>query len=324
MATGALLVLAGLGLLVWVVAVGEDPSPTVEPDRSDEHATPPTTEVTTTTTSVLAGHELHEAACRVGLRPEISDPVDHPLLVEVSGIAMSGSTAWVHNDSGDEPRIYGISPEGTVQVVELVAAEAVDWEDITVQRGATPAEDVLWVGDIGGNIAPRASVQIYRVPVPEPGATAAENERWDVTIPDRHRDFESLMVEPDGSLLLASKEAGRSHLYRVVPRPGGGPVEADALGSFAVGDGEVSELTSADLASDGSAVLLRTYGSVFTVPVRTGEEVIDALADTGRRCRGFPPVEIQGEAVGFLPDDSGYVSMGETRNPVLTTVRTSR
>ncbi len=95
---------------------------------------------------------------------------------------------------------------------------------------------------------------------------------------------------------------------------------AERLGTFSVGDGENTVVTSADIAADGSVVALRTYGSVFLVPVDGDRPLVDSLSDRERHCRGIAPVEMQGEAIGFQPDGSGYATMGEGANPYMTMV----
>jgi hypothetical protein len=118
--------------------------------------------------------------------------------------------------------------------------------------------------------------------------------------------------------VLITKEPGSPALYRVEPSPTGSAT-AQAVGSFELGDASTM-VTSADLSSDGSTLVLRTYLAVYLVPIAPEQSLIDALRAADRHCLGLLPFELQGEAIGFLPDGSGYVSMGEGADPVLTTV----
>lgn len=259
----------------------------------------------------------YEAACAGGLVAAAAPGVADPNLVEVSGLAVDRSgVAWVINDSGDRPRIYGVRADGSVQTVEVAGADAVDWEDVVLQHAGDGS--VLWIADTGANIEPRTTVQLYRVPVPAVGETSVEADRFDVTYPDGSHDVEALVVEPSGSLFLITKDPGTPAVYRVEPSSPA-PAAAELVGTFSVGDGERTVVTGADLASDGSAVVLRTYGSVYLVPVEPAQPLIEALGARDGHCRGVPPFELQGEAISFLPDGSGYVTMGEGRNPYLTT-----
>jgi hypothetical protein len=274
------------------------------------------------------GAELHAAACAGTLElASVSAPVTDPGLVEVSGVAVDGDgVAWVVNDSGDSARVFGLrlTAEGAiaVQTVEVAGAGNVDWEDLAL--GAGPAGPVLWLADTGDNAGVRPGVSLYRIPVPAPGAASVAAEAVPITYPDGPHDVEAVVAEPDGSVLLLTKEPGRSRAYRVseVAATGASPVPAvaEAVGEFPVGDGTSSVLTAADLSADGTTVVLRTYGSVFVVAVPADRSLLEALADPDQRCRALPPMELQGEAVGLLPDAGGYMTVGEGIAPYLTTV----
>ncbi len=273
------------------------------------------------------GADLHAAACGGTLvLASVSAPVTDPGLVEVSVVAVSADgVAWVVNDSGDSARVFGLRPaEGgtlAVQTVTVTGAENVDWEDVAIGPGS--AEPVLWLADTGDNLGVRPTVTLYRVAVPAPEATAVAAEAVTVTYPDGPHDVEAVVAEPDGAVVLLTKEPGRSRAYRVAPDGSGRvrPVSvAEAVGEFPVGDGTTSVLTAADLSADGSTVVLRTYGSVFVAAVPEDRTWPESLADPAVRCRALPPMELQGESVGLLPDAGGYVSVGEGTGPYLTTV----
>ncbi len=103
---------------------------------------------------------------------------------------------WLHNDSGDEPRVYPIHGDGTDYKsarssermgVLLGAAINVDWEDITVNESGQ-----LIVCDLGNNRNDRRDLVIYLVPEPAPlAARAAWMTRYFVRYPiklqSRHR-----------------------------------------------------------------------------------------------------------------------------------------
>lgn len=323
----ALAVVVGLALVaaavVALVAIREG---TPVDDAATDATAPPTTvasgdepdDAGPAVPEPSAGLRTYEAACRGELVVEATPGIADEHLVEVSGIAVDDAgTTWVVNDSGDAPRLYGIDGDGAVQVVSVTGAEAVDWEDLALAR--TTAGPVLWIADTGGNLGERPTVQLYAVAVPAAGATEVEARRVDVTYPDGSHDVEALAALPDGALLLITKDPGRAAAYRV--DPSSPSAEAELLGTFVVGNGETTVVTGADVTADGSTVVLRTYGSVFLVPVDPGQPVLEALALTDRRCRGIPPLELQGEAVAFLPGGEGYVTMGEGTEPHRTTVR---
>lgn len=242
-----------------------------------------------------------------------------PLLVEVSGAAPSPSgrdVTWVINDSGDQPRVYGIGPDRSVQLVSVTGATAVDWEDL---GGGTGPDDrpVLWLGDIGDNDATRESVTLYRVPEPEPGATSVAAVAVEVRYPDGPHNAEAMLVDPDGPLLIATKDPGRSRLFEVDPPGEGGSVTAIEVGSFVTSGRDSTVVTAASVAPDRRAVAIRTYGSVWLYEVRGDEPLAESLARPG--CSTPAGGEVQGEAVGVRGDGT-YVTIGEGKNPRLTVV----
>ena len=92
---------------------------------------------------------------------------------ESSGIVRSRKHPdlfWVHNDSGDEPRLYPIHRDGSpyrstdhpdVPGVLIEGATHVDWEDIT-----TLADGTLVIADLGNNGNARKDLAIYFVDEP--------------------------------------------------------------------------------------------------------------------------------------------------------------
>jgi hypothetical protein len=123
------------------------------------------------------------AAVVEGAAPTIQKIAEltHPPLAEVSGIARSSypGVFWVHNDSGDEARIFGIDRTGTPIVPPFLAAQYVDkpwpgiairnawnidWEDIALDDG------VLYIAETGNNGNARRDLGVYVVMEPNPRA----------------------------------------------------------------------------------------------------------------------------------------------------------
>lgn len=267
---------------------------------------------TTTAVPAASSADLVAAACAGTLAAETSEPIEAPALAEVSGVAPTPVRTWVHNDSGDSARLFGIGADGSVQEVLVGGAEAVDWEDLTVVGG----DDAhLWIADTGDNARARSSVQLYRVPVPAPGDTDASSARVDVTYPDGPHDVEAVAADPDGGLYLLTKFESPALLFRVDPPEGDGAVVAQLVGEAALGGTAIP--TSMAIAPDRRAVAVRTYDSAWLYPLAEGQDVAAALADADARCPAPAGAELQGEAIGFLADGSAYVTIGEGANPVL-------
>lgn len=75
--------------------------------------------------------------------PKVAGKIESPDVRESSGLAASAcqpEVLWTHNDSGDGPFIYAISPTGAnLGVWRVTGAENEDWEDIA----ATPIPRTL-------------------------------------------------------------------------------------------------------------------------------------------------------------------------------------
>jgi hypothetical protein len=79
-----------------------------------------------------------------------TDPVpalQDPLLNEVSGVVASRvhtPDLWVHNDSGGEPAVYAIRPNGALLGAYTIdGATNVDWEDMRDRPGAPARHELL-------------------------------------------------------------------------------------------------------------------------------------------------------------------------------------
>jgi len=160
--------------------------------------------------------------------------VDHPPVTEISGIVRSqlhDNVWWVHNDSGDEPRLFALDSTGTVHVapwheddyaahagadrsdkpmwpgVQLGNAAHIDYEDIAIE------DSTLYLGDIGNNGNARRDLGIYvirepfhydrrsrplkHLPIRYPDQETFPAEQW-------HFDAESLFID-DGTLYILTK-----------------------------------------------------------------------------------------------------------------------
>lgn len=81
------------------------------------------------------------------------------VLKECSGSESINSGLWVHNDSGNENKIYRIdSVSGDIlQTVTIANVENNDWEDFA------ESEEYLFIGDFGNNPGNRTDLEILRI-----------------------------------------------------------------------------------------------------------------------------------------------------------------
>jgi hypothetical protein len=280
-------------------------------------------------TAALAGaaltgcwkHPVADGACTGSLVGTTVGTVADSRLEEVSGIAASArntGTLWMHNDSGDQPRVYAVGASGATDVAyTLAGTSAEDWEDMAIGPGPVPGESYLYVGDIGDNDHDRSDVVVYRVPEPTLGGPASQSldgvDALTLRYPDGPRNAEALFVDPTtGELYLIEKssDGGPVDIYSAPANLAPGrTIELTRVGTLDLPDGSGNAVTGAAITSDGTAIAVRTYDDVRIWSRDDGQSIVSALDDTG--CEGPEPDEPQGEAVTFRPDGNGYYTVSE-------------
>ena len=275
--------------------------------------------------ALLVGQALEGA---VSIGPGVEVAKFPAFLDEISGLAESRSNAgvfWVHNDSGDRPRVYAVSRSGAwLGTYTLAGAKAVDWEDMAIGP-ATDGQSYLYLADIGDNAGRRSSIRVYRVNEPVVDAnqspiveTLSSVTSYEFVYDDGPRDAEGFMVDPltNDFYVVSKREAEGNHLYRSVSPDSG------RMNTFArVGTFSTTGTTGADISPDGLQVLIRRYSSaVFTnmPPATAGSywsrpdasiSLVTLLAQPGQT---VPLVaETQGEAIAFAADGQGFYTTSE-------------
>jgi hypothetical protein len=259
------------------------------------------------------------------------------VLSEVSGLAVaSGSDLrlWMHNDSGDRPRLFLVATNGKLlQEVALEGAEHRDWEDLSrLTWNDTPH---LLVGDVGDNSARRETCQLYLLPEPAcdppPDTKPAQSlsvaaRKIDFRYSDGPRNCEALGFDAESKgviliekLLGNAPESDQAGVYLLDLRllenlpstaeqltsTASAPLVAERIGSL-----PWRNITALDFSADGRRLFVRTYfeGYLFerepteTWTSRLGRELPEPLR---------LPVEAQGEAVCFSPDARSVVLTSE-------------
>lgn len=267
-------------------------------------------------------------ACPRFQQPREYGKVKDARLHEISGLVPAGarpSGYWVHNDSGDEARIYGLDAHGTLTGAFRVAglARPEDFEDMAAVQGS--AGSFLYLADIGDNKARRAAgVRVHRVlePVaksftaPVQGEhSAALLESMVLRYPDGPTDAEALLVDPETAEVTIVTKAwiGWPKVYSA---PWGqeatmalrGAIDPNRAGQA------VHVVTGGAVSRRGDWVALRTYGGAFLFRRIPGRPLWAALM--GPACAVPVADEHQGEAIGLLERPGGVpaivtVSEGE-------------
>jgi hypothetical protein len=261
---------------------------------------------------------------------------------ESSGLALASSTAGVlftHNDSGDDARFFAVDQRGrTLATYTIPGPRPSDWEDMT--RGPDEqGRSSLWFGDIGGNF-PVTDVVVTRVPEPDVHPrrvgrvlTTEPGVRFPLSYPDGPHDAESLFAHPvTGQLFVVTKAglgmtSGIGAVYAApVPLLPEGPGVTNRLtriGELAFPP-TTTDLTSnafyaagslattgADMAPDGSRIVVRTYTDAYEYLVPDGGSVADAFAPGRLPRRTALPVTEQGEGIAYTADSRAFVVSSE-------------
>ena len=269
-----------------------------------------------------------DAACRGALVASTPGVVASTSVTELSGIGASRRTdgvLWVHNDSGDSPRVFAVGTDGSdLGEYVLDGATARDWEDLAIGPGPDGAQTYLYVGDIGDNAAERASVQVYRAPEPVVTPTAGTPApqlvtgvaTLTLTYPDGPHDAEALLVDPrSGELFIVTKvQDGTAPVFRAPANLADASTTAlTQVGTVSLGLGRA--VTAADVTPSGDVVALRTYFGVVLFPRPSGAPLAEAF--TQSPCSGAVASEAQGEALGFTRGGRGYLTASEGPTPEL-------
>lgn len=136
-------------------------------------------------------------------------PIGRPQLLpqapEASGIAQAGGALWTHNDSG-APVLFRLDGTRRSTAVTVTGAGVGDWEDLAT--GACTTGTCLYIADIGDNRAVRERITIYKVPLPESGATSTKPaEAFHGSYPDGSHDAEALLMTKRAGTFVITKEA---------------------------------------------------------------------------------------------------------------------
>ncbi|CAE7717929.1 unnamed protein product [Symbiodinium sp. CCMP2592] len=277
-------------------------------------------------------HILHQ--CPATQAGESFGNVQTSQVDECSGLAASRvnrGVYWVNNDSGDGPKLYGLTREGKhVARLRIENSRANDWEDVAIGPGPEAGKSYIYVGDVGDNRRQRGTVQIYRVEEPNIPNGRGRNddivvraERFDVTYPDGMKyDCEAVFIDQGlgaekhgtvGRLYLITKGDGRNN----DPQWRGGDVfyvDLPARGSrlnFVKTSVRINVdfATGADITSQGNVIAIRSYGNVLMWPRPCQWTIEDSMSRDP--CYVDKKNERQGEAIAFGKDGDHYITISE-------------
>jgi hypothetical protein len=247
-------------------------------------------------------------------RCEISDP----RLAELSGLVEVGDQLLAVNDGGDQVAVHLLDAACQVVDVHTAAVDPYDPEDMALGSDGT-----VWLADTGDNNGTRPTVAL--IALRTDGTTGV----FRLSYPDGPHDAEALLLAPDGTPYLVTKEVlGASKVYRpAAALVDGGTValaEVAAVNLTLTGTpggpvGRAGQLliTGGAVSGDGTRLALRTYTDAYVWPL-TGSDIPAALA--AAPVRVALPESPQGEAISFTADNQQLVVASEGLPSSLTVV----
>lgn len=231
--------------------------------------------------------------------------VADPRLAELSGLVAVTDGVLAMNDGGEELAVYLLDPACQVVDAHTAPVDPYDPEDMAVA-----ADGTVWLADTGDNNATRATVALLAL---RPDGTTGV---YRLTYPDGPHDAEALLLAPDGTPYLVTKEVlGASGVYSpAAPLVDGGTValaKVAAVNMTLTGTpggpvGRAGQLlvTGGAVSADGTRLALRTYTDAYVWPL-TGADVVGALA---AQPAVLPlPESPQGEAISFSVDGASLL-----------------
>lgn len=277
---------------------------------------------------------LHAGEAPLWTPPATALVVSEPIS-ELSGIVRSPTrddTYWVHNDSGDSPRIFAITADGKSilptyskftsygdeeeegkeqwQGFPVLNAENVDWEDIAID------DNYLYIADTGNNGNNRRDLGIYLISEIDPTAStrSAVIQHLPVVYPEQtefppqdwHYDSESLFVFNNQLYLITKHRGGGltgldfepgANLYRLDTRFTDKPNVLVKVDSH----NEILAATGADLSPDGSTLAVVSFDALwlFSRPVDNSDHW---LSGPSKRYAFNRDAVKQAEAVTWIDD----------------------
>ncbi|MGY1712124.1 hypothetical protein ACI8AC_21715 [Geodermatophilus sp. SYSU D00758] len=241
--------------------------------------------------------------------PTVRCQVTDPRLPELSGLVAVGEEHLAINDGGDQVAVHVLDGDCRVTAVHTAPVDPYDPEDLAVA-----ADGTVWLADTGDNGLDRPTVAL--IALRPDGSTGL----YRLAYPDGPRDVEALLLGPDGTPYLVTKEVlGASAVYRPVSAlVDSGTVGLTEVGGVAftltgtpggpVGRAGQLMVTGGAVSRDGRTVALRTYTDAYVWPL-SGSDVAGALA--GEPVRIPLPEAPQGEAVTFTSDGAALLVAGE-------------
>lgn len=250
--------------------------------------------------------------------------IDDSALQEISGLTPSrtgNGLWWVHNDSGDQPRIYAINSSGKLLGrYTVTGARNRDWEDMAGFTAGN-GKPMLYLADIGDNQRKRDDLTLYRIKEPDLSKGVRDGKTEPAVplpfrYPDGHHDAEALFVDPqNGRPYIVTKTfSPPCGIYRF-PLPLRPNVKV-TLEKVEKTEGAAVDritglmlVTGAATSPDGNHVVVRNYLTAYEM-ARTRGGAFETIFKS--EPKEVPlALDRQGEAISYTRDGKSIVTTSE-------------
>ena len=246
-----------------------------------------------------------------------------PEINETSGMVVTDSVIWLHNDSGDSATIYAISKEGTyLGKADIKDAYAKDWEEMT--SFTKDGQRYLLIGDIGDNQERKEVVEFYVIPEPSQPTDISLSYSFSAQYDVGPKDAEAMFIDHNtNELIIYTKgREGTSYWLKAAL-----PAEKSSIQFTRFYENKRSKsspktrkamaqlITSADISPDGRWIVTRDYLQAKMWYHPEGQDIATTLKQT--TCKIPLPLQEQGETIAFAPDGKSLWTLSEGNRPTL-------
>lgn len=250
------------------------------------------------------------------VKPVFSDtplavPVKAGVIDEASGIADSRANPgflWVEQDSGNPPELALLAHNGNhAKKIYIKGLDNRDWEDLALAKGPEANGYYIYLAEIGDNLLQYANYFIYRMKEPSVSAdTVFTYEKIAFKYPDGANNAEAILVDSDTKdIYIITKSDIKTNIYKLAyPQSTTAITQASLVGSL-----PLTVVVGAAISPDGSEIIVKTY-TTLNYWKRTGGESIEQVLKKPATSLKYT-LEIQGEAVCFKNDNSGFFTLSE-------------
>lgn len=211
-------------------------------------------------------------------------------LKEVSGneISQDKQFVWMINDSGNKPRLYGVSFDGKIIKELKIDAKNHDWEDVTKDDQGN-----IYIGDFGNNQNKRKNLKILKISKDDLDKDKVSVEKIRFEYPEQksfppkkkemYYDTESFFYLNNHFYIFTKSRVGSAYgttfLYRI-PANSKKKHKAKRLAKFKNCGSNACWITSAAISDDKKKIVLLSQKNAIVFSNFTGDNFFTGTKQT--------------------------------------------